>query len=95
MVTVRWTEANGWEAPEVRPFENLSIPPTAPVLHYATECFEGMKVYRGFDGKLRLFRPDCNGERLVMSAKRASLPGFAFGELKGLIAKLMEVDGAR
>lgn len=79
----------------MRPYENLSIAPTASVLHYATECFEGMKVYRGFDGKLRLFRPDCNGERMVMSARRACLPGFSVGELKGLIARLMKVDGGR
>ncbi|EIT78208.1 aminotransferase [Aspergillus flavus] len=95
MVTARWTVANGWETPEVKPFENLSIPPTASCLHYATECFEGMKVYRGYDGKLRLFRPDCNGERLLSSAQRASLPSFRYEELKVLIAKLMQIDGPR
>ena len=95
MVTARWTVANGWETPEVRPFENLSIPPTASCLHYATECFEGMKVYRGFDGKLRLFRPDCYGERLMNSAKRTSLPSFRYEEIKRLIAKLMQIDGPR
>ncbi|KAL4749753.1 hypothetical protein BDW72DRAFT_177552 [Aspergillus terricola var. indicus] len=95
MVTARWTAAGGWETPEVKPFQNLSIPPTASCLHYATECFEGMKVYRGFDGKLRLFRPDLNGERLSNSAIRASLPSFRFQELKTLIAKLMQIDGLR
>ncbi|KAJ5081731.1 hypothetical protein NUU61_009995 [Penicillium alfredii] len=95
MVTVRWTAAQGWETPEVKPYENLSIPPTASCLHYATECFEGMKVYRGYDGKLRLFRPDCNGERLNTSAQRSSLPGFKFEELKKLVAKLLQIDGPR
>ncbi|KAJ5320118.1 hypothetical protein PENANT_c025G10560 [Penicillium antarcticum] len=95
MVTVRWTAAKGWETPEVKPYQNLSIPPTASVLHYATECFEGMKVYRGYDGKLRLFRPDCNGERLNNSSQRSSLPGFKFDELKKLVAKLLQIDGPR
>ncbi|KAJ5599618.1 hypothetical protein N7450_000685 [Penicillium hetheringtonii] len=95
MVSVRWTAANGWETPEVKPYGNLSIAPTASCLHYATECFEGMKVYRGYDGKLRLFRPDCNGERLNTSAQRSSLPGFKYDELKKLVAKLMEIDGPR
>lgn len=95
MVTVRWTAKGGWETPEVRPYQNLSIPPTASCLHYATECFEGMKVYRGYDGKMRLFRPDCNGERLSNSGKRASLPSFRFEELKKLVAKLLEIDGPR
>ncbi|KAJ6169267.1 hypothetical protein N7497_002110 [Penicillium chrysogenum] len=95
MVTVKWTAANGWETPEVKPYQNLSIPPTASVLHYATECFEGMKVYRGYDGKLRLFRPDCNGERLNSSSQRSSLPGFKYDEVKKLVAKLLQIDGPR
>ncbi|OJJ81242.1 branched-chain amino acid aminotransferase, cytosolic [Aspergillus glaucus CBS 516.65] len=95
MVTVRWTVESGWQTPEIRPFENLSIPPTASCLHYATECFEGMKAYRGYDGKLRLFRPDCNGERLANSAVRTSLPGFAPGEVKKLVGRLLQIDGPR
>lgn len=95
MVTVRWTVEQGWETPELRPYENLSIPPTASCLHYATECFEGLKVYRGVDGRLRLFRPDCNAERLASSAQRISLPGFRQSELKKLIARLLAVDGKR
>ncbi|KAJ5232885.1 hypothetical protein N7468_005841 [Penicillium chermesinum] len=95
MVTVRWTVGNGWETPEVKPYQNLSIAPTASVLHYATECFEGMKVYRGYDGKLRLFRPDLNGQRLNNSSQRSSLPGFKYDELKKLVAKLMQIDGPR
>lgn len=69
MVTALWKSATGWEAPELRPYANLSIAPTASVLHYATECFEGLKMYRGYDGKLRLFRPDCNSKRLVSPSK--------------------------
>ncbi|KAJ5143822.1 uncharacterized protein N7515_002609 [Penicillium bovifimosum] len=95
MVTVRWTDVNGWETPEIRPYGNLSLPPTASALHYATECFEGMKVYRGYDGKLRLFRPDLNGQRLNNSSQRCSLPGFKYDEVKKLVAKLLQIDGPR
>ena len=65
MITAVWKAGTGWEAPELRPYGNLSLAPTASVLHYATECFEGMKMYRGYDGKLRLFRPDANCKRMV------------------------------
>ncbi|KAI3573476.1 aminotransferase [Fusarium oxysporum f. sp. albedinis] len=95
MVTIKWTSRGGWETPELRPVSNLPLPPTASCLHYATECFEGLKAYRGYDGALRLFRPDCNGERLAMSAQRASLPPYPPDQLKYLIAKLMEIDGHR
>ncbi|KAH8669925.1 aminotransferase [Ilyonectria robusta] len=95
MVTCRWTAQGGWEAPELKPFGDMTISPAASCLHYATQCFEGMKVYRGFDGKLRLFRPDRNAKRLVMSSKRVSLPGFDDKELVKLIMALMRVDGPR
>ena len=66
--------------------------PTASCLHYATECFEGMKVYRGYDSKLRLFRPSLNCNRMLNSALRISLPTFDPVELEQLIAKLVSVD---
>ncbi|KAB8232086.1 uncharacterized protein BDW43DRAFT_124894 [Aspergillus alliaceus] len=39
-------------------------------LHYATSCFEAMKAYRGYNGKLRLFRPRHNCARMLASAIR-------------------------
>ncbi|KAK0848600.1 hypothetical protein LTR03_005611 [Friedmanniomyces endolithicus] len=56
MVTALWTIEHGWAAPELKPYGPLSIMPSASVLHYATECFEGLKLYRGYDRRLRLFR---------------------------------------
>ncbi|KAI1270462.1 branched-chain amino acid aminotransferase [Xylariaceae sp. FL1019] len=95
MITAKWTAKAGWSAPELKPYGPLSLMPTASCLHYATECFEGLKAYRGYDGKLRLFRPDCNAERLNMSAVRISLPSFKASELEKLIVALMSVDGPK
>ncbi|KAG9237553.1 putative branched-chain-amino-acid aminotransferase [Amylocarpus encephaloides] len=95
MVTAVWKATTGWEAPELRPYGNLSLAPTASCLHYATECFEGMKMYRGYDGKLRLFRPDCNAKRMLMSATRISLPGFDPEELEKLMLAIVAVDGPK
>ncbi|KAI5860306.1 branched-chain amino acid aminotransferase [Durotheca rogersii] len=95
MITVKWTSKSGWETPELRPYGPLALMPTASVLHYATECFEGLKAYRGFDGKLRLFRPDCNAARLLTSSLRISLPAFSPAEVEKLIIALMAVDGPK
>jgi branched-chain amino acid aminotransferase len=95
MVSATWSAAEGWAAPRIHPYGPISLMPTASVLHYATECFEGLKVYRGFDGKLRIFRPDRNCERMVMSSVRISLPSFDPKELEKLIIALMSVDGPR
>ncbi|KAK0754682.1 branched-chain amino acid aminotransferase [Schizothecium vesticola] len=95
MVTCKWTVAAGWEAPELKPYGPLTLMPTASVLHYATECFEGLKFFRGFDGKLRLFRPDLNARRMLMSTLRIALPGFDPKELEKLIIALVAKDGRK
>jgi branched-chain amino acid aminotransferase len=38
MITAKWKSTTGWDAPELKPYGNLSLAPTASVLHYATEC---------------------------------------------------------
>lgn len=95
MVSALWTKEHGWARPEIVPYGPLAIMPTANVLHYATECFEGMKLYRGFDGALRLFRPYDNCLRMVHSAQRISLPAFDPVQLLRLIRKLCSIDGSR
>lgn len=95
MITATWKASTGWDAPELKPYGPLMLMPTASVLNYATECFEGMKAYRGYDGKLRIFRPDLNCARFNMSASRISLPTFDDGEMEKLIVALLSVDGPR
>jgi branched-chain amino acid aminotransferase len=95
MITAVWRSTTGWDDPELRPYGNLSLAPTASVLHYATECFEGMKMYRGFDRKLRLFRPDANCKRMLVSSTRIALPGFDPKELEKLIIAMIAVDGPK
>lgn len=92
MLTVRWNEVDGWATPEIVPYADLAIPPTASCIHYATQCYEGLKVYRGYDGRLRIFRPDANCKRLVKSAVQVSLPTFDTKELERLIISLLAVD---
>lgn len=93
MITCRWTTEKGWETPCLKPFGDLTISPIASCLHYATQCFEDMKVYRGYDGQMRLFRPELNAKRLAISATRVALPNFDHEELVKLIIALVRVDG--
>ncbi|XP_030645500.1 branched-chain-amino-acid aminotransferase, mitochondrial isoform X2 [Chanos chanos] len=92
MLTVSWSEKGGWEAPQIKPFQNLSLHPASSALHYSIELFEGMKAYRGVDNHIRLFRPMLNMERMHRSAKRCCLPVFDKAELLECIKKLVEVD---
>ncbi|KAG5952946.1 hypothetical protein E4U58_000594, partial [Claviceps cyperi] len=95
MVTATWRASSGWASPELKPYGPLSLMPTASCLHYATECFEGLKAFRGHDGRLRIFRPDRNCARMRMSAARISLPLFDAPELEKLMLALLAVDGPR
>ncbi|KAE8444991.1 hypothetical protein EG329_013997 [Mollisiaceae sp. DMI_Dod_QoI] len=95
MLKVTWTKDKGWHEPEIEQYGPLTMMPIASCLHYATQCFEGMKVYRGYDGKLRLFRPDKNCARLNMSSARVALPQFDPVELEKLMKAFLAIDGPK
>lgn len=82
----------GWQKPVVIPFENISLHPAAKVLHYAIELFEGMKAYRGVDGKIRIFRPEMNMARMNASAISSGLPTFDSEEMIKCMKRLVQVD---
>ncbi len=58
-----------WSPVESLTDDNMTLSTFAGAFHYAIECFEGLKAFRGKDGKVRLFRPEENAKRLQRSAK--------------------------
>ncbi len=73
MVTSRFRDGQ-WSNPEVVPVEPFSMHPATHVLHYASECFEGLKAYRTESGDIHLFRPDRHVARMLNSAAQLLLP---------------------
>ena len=57
-----------WSTPELTSDEMVSLHMAATALHYGQDAFEGLKAFRGMDGKIRIFRADENGKRLASSA---------------------------
>jgi branched-chain amino acid aminotransferase len=57
-----------WGELEVSTSEYVPVHIAATALHYGQEAFEGMKAYRGKDGKVRLFRWQENAKRMRRSA---------------------------
>lgn len=82
----------GWQKPEITPMETLNLHPAAKVFHYAVELFEGMKAYRGVDGRIRLFRPEMNMARMNVTAVRSGLPSFDGEELIKAMCRLIMID---
>src|SRR5882724_7648999 len=74
MFVADFQEEKGWYDPRVEPYGPLSLDPAAAVLHYAQAIFDGLKAFRGVDGKVRLFRPQKHVERMNHSAKRMCIP---------------------
>ena len=74
MVTIRYTEGQGWHDATLGPRGPLTLDPATAVLHYAQEIFEGLKGYRLGDGSMAMFRPDANARRFNASARRRQHP---------------------
>jgi len=54
--------------------QTFEIHMAATCLHYGQEAFEGMKAFRGKDGKIRIFRMDENAARLQSSCRGIMMP---------------------
>lgn len=54
-----------------------------------------MKAYRGYDNKLRLFRPRLNCARMVRSNARVGLPSFEPDRLLDIITKFLAIECPR
>lgn len=70
MFLLDYEKGKGWINPRIVPYGPLTLDPSAMVLHYGQEIFEGLKAYRWTDGTIALFRPDKNIERMNRSADR-------------------------
>lgn len=92
MFVMDYKEGSGWHNPRIVPYGPLEIDPSCAVLHYGQAVFEGMKAYRGADGKILLFRPEQNMARLNRSNERMSIPKFDEAFVLKAIKKLVLLD---
>jgi len=74
MFLMEATADQGWHNPRVVPYGPLTLEPSAAVLHYSQEIFEGLKAYRSPRDTVLLFRPDKNAARLNHSCERMCMP---------------------
>jgi branched-chain amino acid aminotransferase len=65
-----------WQTPKIMPYQAMTIEPSARVFHYGQAVFEGMKAYKDEEGRLFLFRPKQNFNRINKSSARLAMPEF-------------------
>jgi branched-chain amino acid aminotransferase len=63
-----------WSEGELITSDMISVHEGAPALHYAQQCFEGLKAQTAPDGRVLLFRPTLNAERMRQAAGRLLMP---------------------
>jgi len=81
-----------WSNPEIKPYQPISISPSARVFHYGQACFEGMKAYKDQNDKIWLFRPKDNHDRIVKSSERLAMPGIPEKIFMEGLTKLISLD---
>ena len=92
MVRAVWTRQGGWGDGRVEPYGPIPLLPSAAVLHYAQEVFEGLKAYRHADGSVWSFRPEANAERMQRSSRRLALPELSTDDFVASLRALLGVD---
>ncbi|WP_183955265.1 branched-chain amino acid aminotransferase [Sphingobium fontiphilum] len=92
MVTIRYTQGQGWHSHSVGPREPFLLDPACAVLHYAQEIFEGMKAYRVADGSIAMFRPQENARRFAESAERMAMPALPEDMFMAAVEELVKID---
>ncbi len=92
MFLMNYDKGVGWHDARIVPYGPLTLEPSAMVLHYAQEVFEGMKAYRTADGHIQLFRPLENIRRMARSCEKLCVPQIPEEDYLQAIKALVEVD---
>jgi len=89
MFVMDYSTEKGWHDPRIVPYSSVPFEPSTMVFHYGQAVFEGLKAFKTKNGKVLLFRPMKNMERLNISNDRLCIPlidaNFAIEAIKTLI----------
>ncbi len=90
---VRCTYKDGkWGEIEVSDSEYVPMHIAATCLHYGQESFEGLKAYRGKDGKIRVFRMEENAKRFIRSAEGIKMQPMPVELFCKMVRKVVELN---
>ena len=92
MFLMEYDEGRGWHDPRVVPYAPFTLDPASCVLHYGQAIFDGLKAFRGSDGRVRFFRLADHARRLNNSAHYVCIPSLSPALVEESIRALVEVD---
>ena len=90
---VRCCYRNGaWGEIEVSSSEYINMHMAATCLHYGQEAFEGLKAFRGKDGKVRIFRLEANAERLQSTCDGILMPQVSVELFREMVTTVVALN---
>lgn len=90
---VRCTFTDGkWGELEVHEDEYINMHMAATCLHYGQEVFEGLKAFRGKDGKIRIFRMDENAKRMQSSCEGILMETLPLEKFQEAVIKAVKLN---
>jgi len=90
---IRCTYKDGkWGAIESSDSDQVSMHIAATGLHYGQQAFEGMKAFRGPDGKTRVFRLQENAKRLQNSCDGIMMPELPLDLFEEAVIKSIQLN---
>ena len=81
-----------WGELEVSSSEYINMHMAATCLHYGQEAFEGLKAFRGKDGKIRIFRLEENAARLQSTCRGIMMPELPTDKFKEMMLKVVKLN---
>ncbi len=94
MFMMEYDEGRGWHDGRIVPYAPFTLDPACCVLHYAQAVFDGLKAFRGDDGKIRVFRCDKHAARLNRSCEQLCIPQLDPDLVQDSIKALVGVDAS-
>lgn len=93
MYIAEWTPERDWaDEGKLLPYGPIPMMPSAQVLNYGQAAFEGMKAQESAKGRIVLFRPDRNAERIKAGAERLSMPPIPEGKFVDAVKSLVRAN---
>ena len=81
-----------WGDIETSQSEYINLHMAATSLHYGQEAFEGLKAFRGKDGKIRIFRLEENAARLQSTCRGILMPELPTEKFREAVIKVVKLN---
>lgn len=90
---VRIYNRNGqWGELEISSSEVINMHMAATCLHYGQEAFEGLKAFRGKDGKIRVFRLEENAARMQTTCRGTLMAELPTDRFRDAVLKAIKLN---